>query len=95
MNVNLQEKLEEDIQRLLVDAENIGSEEAKNLKDKTISILNKVISKLGDAEKTAITSVRDMSSTADQFVHHKPWAAIAIAGLVGGLIGVIIERRRQ
>lgn len=101
MNNNSQEKFEEDLQKLVVDAKNlvndagdIGITEAQDFRDKTISILNKIISKISETEKSVITGVKSVSVKADEFVHQKPWTAVAVAAVIAGLIGLVVRKRR-
>jgi len=99
--MNTTEQIQKDIQRLIVDAKvlmsdagALGSDEAKQLHERGMSMLNRAIDQLGRMETMAVDQVKEISQKTDLFVHEKPWVAIGIATVLGALIGMVIERRR-
>ena len=99
--MNTTEQIQKDIQRLIVDAKvlmsdagALGSDEAKQLHERGMSMLNRAIDQLGRMETMAVDQVKEISRKTDLFVHEKPWVAIGVATVLGALIGMVMERRR-
>jgi ElaB/YqjD/DUF883 family membrane-anchored ribosome-binding protein len=50
---------------------------------------------LFDATDSWLDRVRDMVRDADDYVHDRPWTALAIVGLAGLTAGYILSRRNS
>ena len=49
--------------------------------------------RLTEIQDTAVDKARAAARATDQLVHDNPWKAIAIAGGVGFLLGLLVHRR--
>ena len=49
--------------------------------------------KLADIEETVTVKAKEAARATDDYVHEHPWRAVATAGGVGLLIGLLIGRR--
>jgi ElaB/YqjD/DUF883 family membrane-anchored ribosome-binding protein len=94
------DKLVEDLQAVVRDAEALLQATAAQTGDKIDGLrtraresLNQARMRLAEAEKEAVREVREAAHATDQYVHRNPWQAVGIAAGVGLVIGLLIGRR--
>ncbi len=89
-----------EIKSLIADVEDLVSRIA-DLKDAdVVRVRGKVMNAIDTAKNTlsgSADSVRRQAqlaaSTADDYVHDSPWAAVGVAALVGAVVGILATRR--
>jgi ElaB/YqjD/DUF883 family membrane-anchored ribosome-binding protein len=96
MNPHKQEQIEQDLQRLVGEAEDAaatagkeGSAAMRQLKERLSAVLDGARERLDDVHY----GVRDAARTTDRYVHDQPWPAIGAALVVGLVAGLLISRR--
>jgi ElaB/YqjD/DUF883 family membrane-anchored ribosome-binding protein len=77
-------------ERMLNEADTSTGEKAAELKRKGMQMLNSSIAKARELEKIAIDSAKSVATSTDTLVHENPWRAIAIAGVAGAGIGLVL-----
>jgi ElaB/YqjD/DUF883 family membrane-anchored ribosome-binding protein len=77
-------------QRMLTDAGSATGDRAEELKKKGMALLSSSVSKAHDLEKLAIEKAKSVAATTDELVHDNPWRSIAVAGVVGAGIGLVL-----
>ena len=77
-------------QRMLSEAGSSTGERAEELKQKGLQLLSTSVSKAQELEKIALDSVKSVAHSTDELVHQNPWRAIAVAGVVGAGIGLVL-----
>jgi ElaB/YqjD/DUF883 family membrane-anchored ribosome-binding protein len=77
-------------QRLLAEAGASTGERAEELKRKGQQLLASSVAKAQDLEKLALESAKSVAASTDALVHENPWRAIAVAGVVGAGIGLVL-----
>lgn len=77
-------------QRILDEAATSTGARADELKKKGLQLLSSSVSKAQELEQLALGSARSAARSADALVHEKPWRAIAVAGVVGAGIGLVL-----
>lgn len=77
-------------QRMLSEAGSATGERAEELKLKGLQLLSSSVSKAQELEKIALDSVKSVAHSTDELVHQNPWRAIAVAGVVGAGIGLVL-----
>jgi ElaB/YqjD/DUF883 family membrane-anchored ribosome-binding protein len=89
-----------EIKNLIADVEDLVARIA-DLKDadvvrvraKVLRAVGTAKDSLADGADTVRRQALQAASTADDYVHDNPWAAIGIAALVGAVAGVLATRR--
>jgi ElaB/YqjD/DUF883 family membrane-anchored ribosome-binding protein len=75
----------------MLDAANATAGDATDeLKQQSKRVLTASIAKARELEKMALDSGRAMAASTDTMVHENPWRAIAIAGVAGAGIGLML-----
>lgn len=94
------EKLMEDLQLVVRDAEALlqatagqAGEKVESVRARAAESLQQARQRLLAAEKVAIREAKQAAVSADEFVHEKPWQAIGVAAGLGLVIGLLIGRR--
>jgi ElaB/YqjD/DUF883 family membrane-anchored ribosome-binding protein len=94
------EKLMTDVNTVLADAEELlrqatqaTGEQAAELRRRAQSAISKAKIKLSDAEQRAVEQAKTAAKATDNWVHDHPWSAVGIAGTIGVLLGLMINRR--
>lgn len=94
------DKLMEDLQLVMADAENLlhatanqAGESAAVARARIQKSMQVVKERLLDAEDVVIERTREAAKVTDQYVHDNPWKAIGISACVGALVGMLIARR--
>ena|SRR5665647_309895 len=77
-------------ERMLNEASSTTGEKAEELKKKGLKLLSSSISKAHELEKLALDSAKAVASSTDNLVHENPWGAIAISGVIGAGIGLVL-----
>ena len=89
-------KLAEDIQTLVRDTETLLRASAENAEDLTEEARWRAEQSLGDLRARLGEIERDLKGRAeflDGYVRDNPWTAVAIAGGVALLVGLLVGRR--
>ena len=89
-------KLAEDIQTLVRDTETLLRASAENAEDLTEEARRRAEQSLGDLRARLGEIERDLKGRAellDGYVRDNPWTAVAIAGGVALLVGLLMGRR--
>jgi ElaB/YqjD/DUF883 family membrane-anchored ribosome-binding protein len=82
-----------DAQDLFHEATSATGEKADELRQKGISLLEAATVKAQELQSAAVETGKEIAETADDFVKENPWKSVAIAGVVGVLVGVLIARK--
>ncbi len=77
-------------QRMLNEASTSTGERAEALKKSGMQLLASSIAKAQELEKLAVDSARSVAKSTDALVHENPWRSIAVAGVVGAGIGLVL-----
>jgi ElaB/YqjD/DUF883 family membrane-anchored ribosome-binding protein len=77
-------------QRMLAEAGASTGERADDLKKKGQQLLASSVAKAQELEKFALDSAKSVATSTDVMVHQNPWRAIAVAGVVGAGIGLVL-----
>jgi ElaB/YqjD/DUF883 family membrane-anchored ribosome-binding protein len=85
--------LVKDAQDLFREATLATGEKADALRARGMSLLETAMAKAQEVQAAAIETGKEMADTADNFVQENPWKAVAIAGGVGVLVGMLIARK--
>ena len=51
--------------------------------------------RIHDIQSRVGESARNISSSADEYVHHHPWQTVAVVGLVACLLGFLFGSRKE
>ncbi|MGH8202205.1 MAG: DUF883 family protein [Steroidobacteraceae bacterium] len=89
-------KLAEDIQTLVRDTETLLRASAENAEDLTEEARRRAEQSLGDLRARLGEIERDLKGRAqllDGYVRDNPWTAVAIAGGLALLVGLLLGRR--
>jgi ElaB/YqjD/DUF883 family membrane-anchored ribosome-binding protein len=94
------ERFMSDIKTVLADAEDLlkqaasaTGERASELRETALTRLKQAKEKAADAQVVVIEKGKKAARATDDFVHERPWASIGIAGGIGVVIGLLINRR--
>ena len=95
------EKLMQDLQLVVSDAEELLRATAGQAGEKVIAAreriqesLNAARARLGDAQEAMIEKTKQAARATDEYVHENPWYAVGIAAGVGLVVGMLISRGR-
>ena len=77
-------------ERMLNEASVSTGERADELKKQGLKMLSTGIAKAKDLEKLALTSAKELAASTDNMVHENPWRAIAISGVLGASLGLVL-----
>ena len=82
-----------DAEALLREAASSTGEKAAELRERAIISIRRTREAMYDAQDAMLEHGRRAARATDDYVHDKPWQAIAAAGIGGLLLGVLIARR--
>ena len=51
--------------------------------------------KLGDWQKRATDTARNVSDVTDRYIHENAWTSLAVAAVLGCIIGYFLSNRRD
>jgi ElaB/YqjD/DUF883 family membrane-anchored ribosome-binding protein len=95
-----QDKLLEGLKAALNEAEgflrsaaNATGEQAAEFRERAADSLRATRESLYDTQDSLVRQGRKAVREADDYVHDKPWQAVAAAGVVGLLLGLLLSRR--
>jgi ElaB/YqjD/DUF883 family membrane-anchored ribosome-binding protein len=95
-----QEKLLEGMKSALDEAENFlkeaaaaSGDQATELRAKAVESLRATREALHDTKLSVVKEGKRVAREADEYVHDNPWQAIAAAGVIGLVVGLLISRR--
>ncbi len=77
----------------LRDAASASGEQAQELREQAMASLRATREALHDTKLSVVRQGKKVAREADEYVHDNPWQAIAAAGVVGLLVGLLISRR--
>ena len=96
----VQEKLLEGMKAALAEAEdllrsaaNATGDQAAELRARALDSLRVTRESLLDTQESLLRQGKKVIREADDYVHDKPWQAVAAVGVVGLLLGLLISRR--
>ena len=94
------ERMVDDLKAVISDAEEMLSITADQAGDKAVKLrarvqerLQSARERLADLQSRAADRARAAGHAADDYVHEKPWHAIAAAAAAGMVVGLLIARR--
>lgn len=94
------EAVRNDMKALVKDAQDLfrqagaaTGERADELRSKGLVLLDVAMAKAQEVQSVAIETGKEIAGSADDFVHEKPWQAVAISAGVGLLVGLLIARK--
>jgi ElaB/YqjD/DUF883 family membrane-anchored ribosome-binding protein len=93
MTTNNMELLKKDIQTLMTDAQRLFQDASNELQAQGASLLQQAIANLTTFQQSAVMRGKRFAASTDQYVHQKPWAAVAVSTGIGVLLGVLLARR--
>lgn len=95
-----QEKLLEVMKAALAEAEGLlrsaasaTGDQAAELRARALDSLRTTRESLHDTQESLLRQGKKAMREADDYVHDKPWQAVAAVGVVGLLLGLLISRR--
>lgn len=95
-----QEKLLEGMKAALDEAEGFlrdaaaaSGEQAHELRAKAVESLRATREALHDTKLSVVREGKRVVREADEYVHDNPWQAVAAAGVIGLLVGLLVSRR--
>jgi ElaB/YqjD/DUF883 family membrane-anchored ribosome-binding protein len=78
---------------LLRSAANATGDQAAELRARAVDSLRATRASLYDTQESLLRQGKKAIREADDYVHDKPWQAVAAVGVVGLLLGLLISRR--
>ena len=95
------EKLIQDLQVVVADAEELLKLTASQAGDKVVVVRERIQesltaakARLADAEDVMLEKTRQAARVTDEYVQENPWRAVGIAAGVGLVVGMLISRGR-
>lgn len=96
------EKLLEDLQTVVADAETLlkatahqAGEKVQEARARAADSLSAARQRLDEIKDSALQQARDAATSTDEYVHRNPWQAVGIAAGVGVLVGLLINLGRR
>lgn len=83
----------DDAERLLREAADASGDKATELRERAMHTLDRTRDSMHDAQDAVLAQSRRAARATDEYIHDKPWQAVAVAGLAGLVIGVLMCRR--
>lgn len=94
------EKLAEDLKRVIEDAQDLLRMTGDQLSDSSAEVRGRIQTglhltraKLAHLQEVAMGKAKDVGNATDEFVHENPWKSIGVAAGAGLLIGMLLRRR--
>ena len=85
--------LVKDAQELLQAAAALTGEQAKEVHNRGMHLLDTALVRAQDMQTNAVAASQEMATSADHYVKKNPWRVVATAASVGLLAGVILGRK--
>lgn len=89
---NLRAALDDAEELVRLTAEHAG-EQVASARSRAQASLARARSELERVQSEAAERTRQAAREVDDYVHHHPWQAIALAGVLSTVIGVLVSRR--
>jgi ElaB/YqjD/DUF883 family membrane-anchored ribosome-binding protein len=83
-----------DTEELLRAIANVGGEKAAAARESVEENLATAKKRLRELQGSAVERATDAARATDDYVHEKPWQAIAVAAGVGVIVGLLLNSRR-
>ncbi len=80
-------------EELLRQAAASTGDRAAELRERGLNALRQAKEKAQDIQDTVTSTSKQAARAADDYVHAHPWRAIGLAGSIGLLLGLIINRK--
>jgi ElaB/YqjD/DUF883 family membrane-anchored ribosome-binding protein len=87
------DNLVKDAQELFHAAALLTGEKADELRNRGMRMLDMAVDKAQQAQAAAVRTGKEMALTADDYVKENPWRAVAVAGGVGLVLGILLGRK--
>lgn len=78
---------------LLREAADSSGDKATELRERAMHALDRTRDSMHDAQDRVRDSSRRAARATDEYIHDKPWQAVAAAGVLGLLVGALMCRR--
>jgi len=93
-------ELEQDMRNVVTEVEDLlttvgkeGGVRAREAQDRVIAALDAAKLRLSTIDRQLRTSARPAAEVTDDYVHQRPWQAVAASAIAGLLVGLLIARR--
>jgi ElaB/YqjD/DUF883 family membrane-anchored ribosome-binding protein len=93
-------ELEQDMRNVVNEVEDLlttvgkeGGARAREVQDRVIAALDAAKQRLNTIDSQVRASARQAAEVTDDYVHERPWQAVAAGAIAGLLIGLLIARR--
>ena len=100
MKADIDQKVLEELRKVIADAEDMmkasgdrASDKFESLRGRFQDTIARANRTMADAESAVTEKAKLAARAADDYVHDKPWQSVGIAGAVGVLVGMLIARR--
>jgi ElaB/YqjD/DUF883 family membrane-anchored ribosome-binding protein len=82
-----------DVEDLMARISDLKDADVVRVRGKVLRAVDAAKASLADGADSLKRQAQQAVSTADDYVHESPWAAIGIAALVGAVVGILATRR--
>lgn len=82
-----------EVEDLLTTVGNEGGARAREVQERVVAALDAAKQRLSMMEEQVRTSARQAAEATDDYVHERPWQAVAASAIAGLLVGLLIARR--
>jgi len=82
-----------EVEDLLTTVGNEGGARAREVQERVVAALDAAKQRLSAMEDQVRTSARQAAAVTDDYVHERPWQAVAASAIAGLLVGLLIARR--
>jgi ElaB/YqjD/DUF883 family membrane-anchored ribosome-binding protein len=82
-----------EVEDLLTTVGNEGGARAREMQDRVMAALDAAKQRLSTIEEQVRSSARQAADVTDDYVHQRPWQAVAASAIAGLLVGLLIARR--
>jgi ElaB/YqjD/DUF883 family membrane-anchored ribosome-binding protein len=89
---NVRERLD-DAEKLLREAAETSGDKAAELRENALQSLRRTREALYETQDAVLRKGREAARVTDDYVHDNPWQSVAVAGVTGLLVGMLISRR--
>ncbi|NJM31818.1 MAG: DUF883 domain-containing protein [Limnobacter sp.] len=80
-------------EEMLRAAASASGERAVELREKALVTLKTAREAMQDAQSAALAKGKVAARATDEYVHEHPWKAVGIAGAIGLVLGLLLNRR--
>jgi ElaB/YqjD/DUF883 family membrane-anchored ribosome-binding protein len=82
-----------DVEELVARIADLKDADVARVRSKVVRAVDAAKEGLADRTDTLRRQARQVATTADDYVHDRPWAAVGIAAVVGAVVGILAIRR--